>query len=248
MISIRWRIFWVLLLFEVMGQFVGNLAKARSYKTQASVVRAQGRAQQTFLNKRADFLEDEAVSDSHLAVLNMGRMRQNQGAAMGSARAARAASGLTAEGSGQQAEVATADVFERAIGDMALSNAISDSNKRYGAQMARFQGGLAVQQADEAASQYRDLSRNAMRAGLIQGIGSFGAGALGYSRGHEQTNPKTGLKTTLYGWQGAQAAYNSAYDLSGAGLSWTPGTLNGGSESNGGYLFDLLSSIFPKES
>lgn len=217
------------------------------YKGQASSVRSQGRAQQTAYEKRARNLEEEAVSDSHLAALNMGRMRQNQSAAVASARAARGASGLTSEGSGQQAEIATADVFEKAIGDMSLSNAINDSNKRYAADVARFQGGLAMQQADAAASQYGMLARNATTAGLVQGIGSVGAGALGYTLGYQQTNPVTGKTNTLSGWKGAQAAYNSAYDLSGTGLSWMPGTVNTGSQNSGAHLFDFLSSIFPSK-
>lgn len=231
-----------------MGQIAGNVAQSMNYKAQASTVRAQGRAQQTFFNKRADNLEAEAVSDSHLAALNMGRMRQNQSAAMGTVRAARGASGLTSEGSGQQAEIATADVFEAAVGDMSLSNAINDSNKRHAADVSRFQGGLAMQQANAAASQYRDLSRNTMGAALVQGVGSVGAGVLGYANGYKTTNPITGKETTLSGWGGAKAAYNSAYDLSGTGLSWVPGTLNTGSPSSGAHLFDLLSTIFPSKS
>lgn len=230
-----------------MGQTIGNFAAASNYRAQASVARAQGRAQQTFFNKKAENLEAEAVSDSHLSARNMGRMRQNQSAAMGTALAQRGASGLTSEGSGQQAEIAMADVFENAIGDMALSNAISDSNKRYAAEVSRYQGGLAMQQANAAASQYNTLARNATTAGLVQGIGSVGAGALGYTLGYQQTNPITGKTHTLSGWQGAQAAFKSAYDLSGTGLSWMPGTLNSGSQNSGAHLFDFLSSIFPSK-
>ena len=140
-----------------------------------------------------------------------------------------------------------ADVFENAIGDMALSNAISDSNKRDAAEVSRYQGGLAMQQANAAASQYGSLARNATTAGLVQGIGSVGAGALGYTLGYQQTNPVTGKTHTLSGWKGAQVAYNSAYDLSGTGLSWMPGTLNSGSQNSGAHLFDFLSSIFPSK-
>ena len=230
-----------------MGQTIGNFAAASNYRAQASVARSQGRAQQMFFNKRAQNLEAEAVSDSHLAALNAGRMRQNQSAAMGTARAQRGASGLTSEGSGQQAEIAMADVFENAIGDMALSNAISDSNKRHAAEVSRYQGGLAMQQANAAASQYNTLARNATTAGLVQGFGSVGAGALGYTLGYQQTNPITGKTHTLSGWHGAQAAFKSAYDLSGTGLSWMPGTLNSGSQNSGAHLFDFLSSIFPSK-
>jgi len=130
---------------------------------------------------------------------------------------------------------------------MSLSNAISDSNKRHAADVARFQGNLAMQQAESAASQYKGLARNATVAGLVQGIGSVGAGALGYSLGYQQTSPITGKKESLSGWQGAQAAFKGAYDLSSTGLSWMPGTLNSGSQNSGSHLFDFLSSIFPKQ-
>lgn len=230
-----------------MGQIIGNLEQAKTYKAQSSVALAQGRAQQAFFNKRAENLEEEAASDSRLSARNMGRMRQNQSAAMGSARAARGASGFTSEGSGSQAEIAMADVFESALGDMALSNAISDSNKRYAAEVSRYQGGLAMQQAQSAASQYKRLARNATAAGLVQGIGSVGSGVLGYTLGYQQSNAITGKVKELSGWRGAQAAFKSAYDLSGTGLSWIPGTFNSGSPDSGTHLFDFFSSIFSKQ-
>lgn len=230
-----------------MGQIAGNFMAASNYRAQASTARSQGRAQQAFFNKRAENLEEEAASDSHLAARNTGRMRQNQSTAMGSARAARGASGFTSEGSGSQAEIATADVFESALADMALSNAISDSNKRYAAEVSRYQGGLAMQQAESAVSQYKGLARNATTAGLVQGIGSVGSGVLGYTLGYQQADTVTGEIKELSGWRGAQAAFKNAYDLSGTGLSWMPGTFNSGSPDSGTHLFDFFSSIFPKQ-
>lgn len=227
-----------------MGQEIGNLAQASNYRAQASVARAQGRAQKTAANKRAFNLEEEARADSVLAGKNMERMRQNQTAAQSSVRNAAAASGFTSQGSGQQAEIATADIFETAIRDMSLSNAISDSNKRYAADVSRFQGNLAMQQAEAAAAQYSSLAKTARTSALVQGIGSLGVGALGYTLGYQQTNPITGKTTSLSGWKGAQAAFKSAYDLSGTGLSWMPGTVNTGSQNSGAHLFDFLSSIF----
>lgn len=75
---------------------------------------------------------------------------------------------------------------------MALSNAISDSNKRYAADVSRYQGDLAMQQAEAAASQYNSLAKTARTSALIQGIGSVGAGALGYTLGYQQTGPRHG--------------------------------------------------------
>lgn len=229
-----------------MGQTIGNFAAASNYRAQASVARSQGRAQQMFFNKRAQNLEAEAVSDSHLAALNAGRMRQNQSAAMGTARAQRGASGLTSEGSGQQAEIAMADVFENAIGDMALSNAISDSNKRYAAEVSRYQGGLAMQQANAAASQYGSLARTATAAGLVQGVGSsLSAGAaMVHNIGIERQIPLTGkngnpvigldgkqMMTENKNWINPLGAWKSVYDLSGSMLQWAPGTVRADRDS-----------------
>lgn len=116
---------------------------SQQYKYQGQAALSNGRATQAAYEKKARALEAEAVSDSHLAARNMKRMRQNQNAAMGSVRAQRGGSGFTSEGSGSQAEVAVADVWESAIGDAALSNAVSDANKRFAAESARYQGAFS---------------------------------------------------------------------------------------------------------
>ena len=85
---------------------------SQQYKYQGQAALSNGRSTQAAYEKKARALEAEAVSDSHLAARNMKRMRQNQNAAMGSARAQRGGSGFTSEGSGSQAEVAVADVWE----------------------------------------------------------------------------------------------------------------------------------------
>lgn len=231
-----------------MGQIIGNLGQAKTYKAQASVALGQGRAQKAAASKRAFNLEEEARSDSILAGKNMMRQRENQTAAQATVRNAVASSGFTSQGSGQQAEIATADIFETAIRDMALSNAISDSNKRYAADVSRYQGDLAMQQAEAAASQYNSLAKTARTSALIQGIGSVGAGALGYALGYQQTDPVTGKTTTMSGWKGAQAAYSNAYDLSGSMLQWAPGTVTAGRNSSvnaGNSIFQLFAQLFP---
>jgi hypothetical protein len=188
----------------------------------------------------------------------MMRQRENQTSAKAAVRNVAAASGFTNQGSGQQAEIATADIFETAIRDMALSNAISDSNKRHAADVSRFQGDLAMQQAQSAASQYNSLAKTARTSALIQGITSVGAGALGYTLGYQQTNPITGKTTTVSGWKGAQASYNNAYDLTGSMLQWAPGTVNAGKDAPrnagkdaprnaGNSLYQLFAQLFPNK-
>lgn len=246
-----------------MGQIIGNLGQSNTYKAQASVALAQGRAQKAAANKRAWNLEEEARSDSVLAGKNMMRQRENQTAAQAAVRNAAAASGFTNQGSGQQAEIATADIFETAIRDMALSNAISDSNKRYAADVSRFQGDLAMQQAQAAASQYNSLAKTAKTSAWIQlGSTAFGAGAsilnnIGVSAKIAKTdengipipgadgkpmminNPKY-MNPLSYG--------NSAYDLSGAGLQFTPGTVGASKDTLSGAsasLDALFKKLFP---
>ena len=145
-----------------------DFGQSQQYKYQGKAALSNGRAQQAAYEKRARALETEAVSDSHLAARNMGRMRQNQNAAMASVRAARGGSGLTSEGSGQQAEIAVADVWESAIGDASLSNAISDSNKRFAAESSRHQGSMAMMAAQGEADQYKMLSQNALGPRLFK--------------------------------------------------------------------------------
>ena len=152
---------------------------SQQYKYQGQAALSNGRATQAAYEKKARALEAEAVSDSHLAARNMKRMRQNQNAAMGSARAQRGGSGFTSEGSGSQAEVAVADVWESAIGDAALSNAVSDANKRFAAESARYQGDLAMMAARSEADQYKMLSQNALGSAMIQTALTVAGGVMG---------------------------------------------------------------------
>lgn len=156
-----------------------DFGSSQQYKYQGKAALSNGQSTQAAYKKKARALEAEAVSDSHLAARNMGRMRQNQSAARATARAAQGGSGFTAEGSGSQAEVAVADVWESAIGDAALSNAISDSNKRFAAESARYQGDMAMMAAQNEADQYRMLSDNAMGAAIVQTALTVAGGTWG---------------------------------------------------------------------
>lgn len=247
-----------------MGQIIGNLGQAKTYKAQASVALAQGRAQKAAASKRAWNLEEEARSDSILAGKNMMRQRENQTAAQATVRNAAASSGFTSQGSGQQAEIATADIFETAIRDMALSNAISDSNKRYAADVSRFQGDLAMQQAQAAASQYNSLAKTAKTSAMLQlGSTAFGVGAslinnIGVDamipqtdkNGNPVTDPVTGkpimVKNPKY--MNPLTYGTAAYNLSGSMLQWAPGTVSANRDTSanaGSSLFQLFAQLFP---
>ena len=72
-----------------------------------------------------------------------------------------------------QNELALADVFEKSIADMALSNALSDSGKRTAAMASRQQGRLSMMQADAQAGQYNRLAKSARNAAWIQGASTL---------------------------------------------------------------------------
>lgn len=234
----------------------------------ASVARSQGRAQQAAYNLKANNLEEEARADSSLAALNMSRMRENQASNQASARARQASSGFAAEGSSMQNELALADVFEKSIADMALSNALSDSGKRTAAMASRQQGRLSMMQADAQATQYNRLAKSARNAAWIQGASTLlSAAAGGIAATPEETAAPTATAgtsgkatagggasagaatagTTLPSWfTGALSSGQSAYDLSGNFLQWSPGTISSSRASStnaGSALNDLLVAL-----
>ena len=251
-----------------MGQIIGNALSSGNYRTMASVARSQGRAQQAAYNLKANNLEEEARADSRLAALNMSRMRENQASNQASARARQASSGFTAEGSSMQNELALADVFEKSIADMALSNALSDSGKRTAAMASRQQGRLSMMQADAQAGQYNRLAKSARNAAWIQGASTLlSAAAGGIAATPEETAAPTAtagtsgkatagggasagaatVGTTLPSWlTGALSSGQSAYDLSGNFLQWSPGTISSSRASStnaGSALNDLLVAL-----
>lgn len=226
-----------------MGQILGNASMAKNYKAQASTIEAQGRTQQAAYNHKAANLEENARADTRLAGENIMRQRQNQTAALATTRTARAASGFTDQGSGQQSELALADVFETAIADMALSHAIGDNNKRAAASVTRQQGRLAAMQAGAQATQNRRLAKSAQNAAWIQGsltaasalIGGLpAAGAAAETCSATETTAAAGAGegaatagSILPTWAtGAIRAGNNAYDLTGTLLQHAPGTLS----------------------
>lgn len=243
-----------------MGQIIGNALAARNYKAQASIAQSQGRARQAAYDGKARNLEEEARADSHLAARSMGRQRENQANTGATARTQRAASGLTAEGSGLQNELALADIFEKSIADMSLSSAISDSNKRTSAMGMRQQGRLAMMQADAEATQLRRQGKSAQNAAWIQGVttllsaaiggvgtGMAGAGTAGGESAVSSTGGAAGgsasgtgaqvgagsvVGASLPAWaKGAISSGQNAYDLTGNFLQWSPGTVQASKES-----------------
>ena len=234
---------------------------SQQYKYQGQAALSNGRATQAAYEKKARALEAEAVSDSHLAARNMKRMRQNQNAAMGSARAQRGGSGFTSEGSGSQAEVAVADVWESAIGDAALSNAVSDANKRFAAESARYQGDLAMMAARSEADQYKMLSQNALGSAMIQtaltvaggvmgAAGMSGGGLLGGVMGAAGmsgggllggvTESRQTWGSASGGTRGAFSGMMNAYSLSGSLVGMVPGSMQSSNRLSDSLLANFM--------
>lgn len=246
-----------------MGSITGNFNAAKNYKTQANVATAQGRAQQAAYDHKAGNLESEARSDTNIAAMNMERMSGNQNAATGAARVARGASGFTDAGSGMQAEIAAADAFERSIKDMALSNAVSDSNKRYAAETMRYQGGLAMQAAEDQATQFRRLGKSAQNAGWAElGVTALSMGAAGISNiGVDAKIPGVNDDgSPMLGADGKQMMvanpkytnpFTLGYKVSNATsdiFAFSPGTVQSQSRGKSGDgLADLFNTIFGEE-
>lgn len=166
-----------------------------------------------------------------------------------------------------QNELALADVFEKSIADMALSNALSDSGKRTAAMASRQQGRLSMMQADAQAGQYNRLAKSARNAAWIQGASTLLSAAGGIAATPEETAAPTATAgtsgkatagggasagaatagTTLPSWlTGALSSGQSAYDLSGNFLQWSPGTISSSRASStnaGSALNDLLVAL-----
>lgn len=223
-----------------------DFGSSQQYKYQGQAALSNGRATQAAYEKKARALEAEAVSDSHLAARSMGRMRQNQSAATASARAAQGGSGFTSEGSARQSEIAVADVWESAIGDAALSNAISDSNKRFAAESARYQGGMTMMAAQNEADQYKALSQNALGSAILQTALTVAGGAMGaagmtgggFLGGTDALGNAWGTKAG--GTQGALSGIMSAYSLSGSMGGMVPGSMQSSNRLRDALLANFM--------
>lgn len=164
---------------------MGSIGSYATNRGNAKSALAQGRAAREAAYVNAANTEAESASALRLAAESMATARRNQTAATASVRAARGASGLTSEGSGQQAELATAEILEKQISDMSLGAAISDQGKRHEAAMQRWEGDAALVSAQNQAAAYRSAANGALVStgiqlggALIGGIGA-GMGAFG---------------------------------------------------------------------
>lgn len=176
-----------------LDSIAGNFAQHDTYKSQATVGRAnarialaQGVAARGQAYGQAARTERSNEVAGQLAVKNLERTRQNATLARGQVQAARGASGFTAEGSGTVAEVSVLERYEQAARDMATSRSLQDLDARFSATMSRKSGDVAMMGAEAdynygmaRAAQQEQLAKNAKHAGIAQIAGLVGGGAFG---------------------------------------------------------------------
>lgn len=181
-----------------MGFDGGNFGMAESYKAQAAsmranarVARAQGGAAKSAKEGEAARMELENRVAGEQASVNQARMRGAASRAVGELEAARGSGGLTAEGSGTQAQESALTRFEQSAADMAYSRGLQDQGAGFQVMLKR-KGGEFAEAGAEVEAQYdegqarvqRMLATNAEIAGWIgTGLSVAGAATGGYMGG-----------------------------------------------------------------
>lgn len=197
-----------------MGFDGGNYAQAAALKGQAAASKATGRVAMAQAKGaaaghqgKAARIEAENKVAGQIAVDNLSRHAEQRTKAQGSVRAVRAASGITAEGSGSQAEISLLKQFEQQSQDMAYSRSLQDVGARFTSTMERRAGDIALMGGEmerdynfAQANIYNMQARNANRAGNLN-VGMSAAGAI---IGGAFGNPMLGMQIG----QGMASMYN----------------------------------------
>lgn len=162
-----------------MGDALNNATAAGNADVAALQARTQGRLARQQARQEAYDLEAAAAAQSAIAADNMMTLRQNEAAAIGTARAEAGASGFAvSSGSKAQAEQSVAEQFEVAIANLQKSNSIADQNARYAANVRRSEGEQQLRLA-EVQAQYQEkvarMNRHALLPSLVGGVLTQGA-------------------------------------------------------------------------
>lgn len=132
-----------------------------------STLRA-GKTQKAAAFSNAQNIRKQSTADFNAALADERVMRKNQNVDMGSALAARAAMGLTSQGTGSAGEVTLAQQYEHAIGVAAAQRENARRSAEYEAQLQEWQGKMAQKAAKRSAI-----------GGLVQSVGKAAAGFAG---------------------------------------------------------------------
>ena len=185
-------------IFGNLGMAASHKADARVAQANARVARARGEAERGKAYGQAQRVELENKVAGEIAAENMSRLRKEQRQAGAAVRAARGASGFTAEGSGRQTEISVLSRYEQEAQDMVMSRGLQDVSARFGATMLRRSGDIAMMGAEAEAVYSEDQARlhkmyahNATKAAIVSGslsivgsaVGGFFGGAAGARMG-----------------------------------------------------------------
>lgn len=169
-------------------------ANARIAGANARVARAQGRATRGQAYGQAARLELENAVAGDQAAENMARLREGQRKSGATVEAARAASGFTTEGSGNQAQLSVLEQYEQVAQDMVYSRSLEDLSARFNATMQRRAGDIALQSSEAEAvynedqiKLHKQYAHNANKSAWVTGtlsaigaaVGAYFGGAAG---------------------------------------------------------------------
>jgi hypothetical protein len=175
-------------MFSFLSSYNEARWKAKHLKAQGQLLRKAAKSTKAQAENRAVSLTDVAAKNQRLEAENLMRYRENQRAKVGEVKAARAGSGFTDEGTGDQAEVNTREMLDRYIADRAFSASVAMSNAWQAATDARHQGTVTAMGQNAEADQYQMQAKGIRSAANW----SLAAGILGSALGAYQGYMKAG--------------------------------------------------------
>lgn len=175
-------------MFSFLSSYNEARWKSKHLKAQGQLLRKSAKSTKAQAENRAVSLTDAAAKNQRMEAENLMRYRENQRAKVGEVKAARAGSGFTDEGTGDQAEVNTREMLDRYIADRAFSASVAMSNAWQAATDARHQGTVTAMGQNAEADQYQMQAKGIRSAANW----SLAAGILGSAYGAYQGYMKAG--------------------------------------------------------
>lgn len=193
-------------MFSFLSSYNEARWKAKTLKAQGQLLRKTAKSTKAQAENRAVSLTDNAAKNQRLEAENLMRYRENQRAKVGEVRAARAGSGFTDEGTGDQAEINTREMLDRYIADRAFSASVAMSNAWQAATDARHQGNVTAKSQNIEADLY-DMQAKGIRSAANW---SLAAGIMGSALGAYQGYMNAeAFNDSL---RASDAAYTNAWD------------------------------------
>lgn len=194
-------------MFSFLSSYNDARYKAKLLNAQATMMRKKAKGTAAHATAQAAVTQDTAKKNQRIEAENLMRHRENQRAKIGEVRAARAGSGFTSEGTGNQAETNTREMLDRFIADRAMSASIAMANawqssvdiQQEGKVQAKAQN-LQADLYDMQASGIREAANFSLFAGIV-------GSAIGAYKGYVNAN-----EFNLEHAKKAYEAITSAYD------------------------------------